>query len=46
LSGAGPSVIVWARNEQAEACAAELRQRFPQEQILPLTISPTGAAAT
>jgi homoserine kinase len=46
LSGAGPSVIVWARNDQAEACAAELRQRFPQEQILPLTISPTGAAAT
>jgi homoserine kinase len=46
LSGAGPSVIVWARNGHADVCEAELRQRFPQEQILPLTISPTGAAAT
>lgn len=43
LSGAGPSVIVWARNGQADSCAAELRRRFPDEQILPLTISPTGA---
>jgi homoserine kinase len=46
LSGAGPSVIVWARNGQADACAAELRRRFPHEQILPLTISPTGAGPT
>ncbi len=46
LSGAGPSVIVWARNGHAEPCAAELRQRFPLEQVHPLTISPTGAGAT
>jgi len=46
LSGAGPSVIVWARDGQAGSCEAELRQRFPDEQILPLTVSPTGAGAT
>ena len=46
LSGAGPSVIVWARNGQADSCAAELRKRFPNEQILPLTISPIGAGPT
>ena len=46
LSGAGPTVIVWARNGQADSCAAELRYRFPDEQILPLTISPTGAGPT
>ena len=46
LSGAGPSVIVWARNGQVDPCAAELRQRFPDEEILPLTVSPTGAGAT
>jgi homoserine kinase len=46
LSGAGPSVIVWARKGQADSCAAELRQRFPDEQVLPLTVTPTGAGAT
>ena len=45
LSGAGPSVIVWARNGQTDSCAAELRRRFPDEQILPLSISPTGAGS-
>lgn len=43
LSGAGPTVIVWARDGRADACAAELRRRFPHERVLPLTISPTGA---
>jgi homoserine kinase len=46
LSGAGPTVIVWARLGQADSCAAELRRRFPNEQTLPLTISPTGAGPT
>jgi homoserine kinase len=46
LSGAGPTVIVWARNGKADTCAAELRERFPNEQVLPLTISPTGAGPT
>jgi homoserine kinase len=46
LSGAGPTVIVWARNGDADSCAADLRRAFPQEQVLPLTITPTGAGAT
>ena len=46
LSGAGPTVIVWVRPGQETACASELRSRFPDEQILPLTITPTGAGPT
>jgi homoserine kinase len=46
LSGAGPTVIVWARAGEQAACADELRSRFPDEQILPLTISQTGAGPT
>ena len=41
LSGSGPSVVVWATD--AEICAAELRKRFPDEQVLPLAVSPVGA---
>jgi homoserine kinase len=41
LSGSGPSVLVWATDD--EACAAELRARFPSERVLPLAVSPTGA---
>jgi homoserine kinase len=46
LSGAGPTVIVWARLGEEAACTNELRGRFPNEQVLPLTISQTGAGAT
>jgi homoserine kinase len=46
LSGAGPTVIVWARLGEEAACADELRSRFPNEQVLPLTISQTGAGPT
>ncbi|MDX6423548.1 MAG: homoserine kinase [Gaiellaceae bacterium] len=46
LSGAGPTVIVWARLGEEAACTNELRSRFPNEQILPLTISQTGAGPT
>ena len=45
LSGAGPTVIVWARDGDVDACTAELRSRFRDEQVLPLTIAPTGAGA-
>jgi homoserine kinase len=45
LSGAGPTVIVWARDGTADACAAELRSRFTAAQVLKLDIAPTGAAA-
>jgi homoserine kinase len=46
LSGAGPTVMVWARNGQAESCVDELQYRFPDDQVIPLTISPTGAGPT
>jgi homoserine kinase len=41
LSGSGPTVIVWA--EDARACAAELEQRFPDDDVLALRISADGA---
>lgn len=43
LSGSGPTVIVWARPESADACAEELKERFPATDVLHLSISPTGA---
>jgi homoserine kinase len=43
LSGSGPTVIVWARPESAVACAAELTDRFPDTDVLHLSISPIGA---
>jgi homoserine kinase len=46
LSGAGPTVIVWARLGHEATCANELRSRFPNEHILPLTIAQTGAGPT
>lgn len=45
LSGSGPSVIVWARRETADACANELRRLFPGEEVLPLAIATTGAGS-
>jgi homoserine kinase len=41
LSGSGPTAIVWARDRAA--CAAELRERFPDATVLELAISPRGA---
>lgn len=46
LSGAGPTVIVWARLGEEQACTNELRSSFPNERIIPLTISQTGAGPT
>jgi len=43
LSGSGPSVIVWAERELADACANELRRLFPAAEVLTLAISTTGA---
>ncbi len=43
LSGSGPSVIVWARPALAESCAEELERRFPDAQVLRLSVSPAGA---
>jgi homoserine kinase len=44
LSGSGPTVIVWARREAATECVAELTERFPETDVLHLSISPTGAS--
>ena len=41
LSGSGPTVIVWA--EDADACAAELGERFPDEEVLTLRVVAEGA---
>jgi homoserine kinase len=43
LSGSGPTVIVWAEPADAQACAADLADRFPDDTILPLTTTPSGA---
>jgi homoserine kinase len=43
ISGSGPSVIVWARPEEAPACARELAARFPDVSVLSLSVSPEGA---
>ncbi|HEU4449499.1 MAG TPA: homoserine kinase [Gaiellaceae bacterium] len=44
LSGSGPTVIVWAREEEADAVAAELADRFPDVRVLWLAASKEGAA--
>jgi homoserine kinase len=41
LSGSGPTVIVWT--DDRDGCAAELRERFPDDKILPLSTTPRGA---
>jgi homoserine kinase len=46
LSGSGPSVIVWARDEEAASCEAELSARFPGERVLRLEVAAEGAGPT
>jgi homoserine kinase len=41
LSGSGPTVIVWAGS--AGSCADDLRLRFPDHDIVPLSVSARGA---
>jgi homoserine kinase len=43
LSGSGPTVLVWARPDEAEGCAAELARRFPDARVLRLEVASTGA---
>ena len=43
LSGSGPTVIVWAPDDDAGACTAELEERFPGEQVLRLRGAGSGA---
>ena len=44
LSGSGPTVIVWAADDGADACAAQLAERFPDERILRLESTTVGAS--
>ena len=43
VSGSGPTVVVWAAREFAEACATELNERFPDVSVQTLPVSPRGA---
>jgi homoserine kinase len=42
ISGSGPTVIVWAHDDQVDACARELESRFGDSQVMRLRISPHG----
>lgn len=41
LSGSGPSVVAWS--DDADATAAELRERFPDADVFSLAVTPEGA---
>ncbi len=43
LSGSGPTVIAWARKDAADAVAAELAGRFPDHDVMHLSIAKSGA---
>jgi homoserine kinase len=43
ISGSGPTVLVWAREAEAAAAVEELERRFPQAQVMRLSVVPAGA---
>ncbi len=43
ISGSGPTVIVWAREGEADACRAELEERTTGAAVLPLAVAARGA---
>jgi homoserine kinase len=43
LSGSGPTVIVWARDDEADACVQELAERFPDAQVQRFAVATRGA---
>ena len=43
LSGAGPTVVVWARKELRDECVDELQRRLQDAQVLPLEVAAHGA---
>jgi homoserine kinase len=45
LSGSGPTIMVWARPESAEACEDQLRATYPELDVLRLAVTPRGAAS-
>jgi homoserine kinase len=45
LSGSGPTVIVWVREESAAASEAELASRFTEASVLRFAVSAKGASS-
>jgi homoserine kinase len=45
ISGSGPTVVVWSRDDAVATCVAELEARYPDVDVLPLPASPKGAHA-
>jgi homoserine kinase len=45
LSGSGPTIIVWARHEESQACAEELAERFPDCRVLAFAVATGGTGA-
>lgn len=45
LSGSGPTVIVWARQEEADVCAEELCKRFDDCEVLAVALATSGVHA-
>jgi len=45
ISGSGPTVVVWARDDAAASCVDELSGRYPDVDVLLLPASPKGAHA-
>jgi homoserine kinase len=45
LSGSGPTVIVWVREESAAASEAELANNFTEASVVRFAVSPEGASA-
>ncbi len=45
ISGSGPTVVVWARDDAVAPCVAELAGRYPEIDVLHLPASPKGAHA-
>ncbi|MEZ5099863.1 MAG: homoserine kinase [Thermoleophilia bacterium] len=43
VSGSGPTVIVWARPDEAEGCEAGIRARGLEAAVLRLDVAPRGA---
>ncbi len=43
LSGSGPTVMVWARKDEAESCATALAALHPDVEVLPLAVAQQGA---
>jgi homoserine kinase len=45
ISGSGPTVVVWARDDAVDSCVAALAGRYPDVDVLSLSASPKGAHA-